>query len=71
MTQQSSECIGVTYRYLKTRCAAAGTSLKSICEEAGIVPQALTPWKSKDPKSIETLRKLEAVLDKLENKTKE
>lgn len=69
-TDSSPKVTGVTYRYLQTRCAAAGVSLTKVCEAAGIVLPQIQKWREKDPKSIETLRKLEAVLEQKESETR-
>lgn len=69
-TEQSSEVTGITYRYLQTRCAASGVSLTKVCELAGVQMQQVQTWKKRDPKSIETLRKLEAVLFYKERKAR-
>lgn len=68
--ETSPESTPVTYTYLKTRCAAAGTTLKALCEEAGIHPQTLTAWKHREPKSIARLNRLKSVLDRLEEETR-
>lgn len=60
-----------TYRYLKSRCAANGVTLKSICESADVTYQVVCNWKHKDPLSIQILRSIEAKLDELDKQNRD
>lgn len=57
------------YRSLKVRCAVAGVTLAQICRDAGVDRRTLDKWKRKTPKSIESLRRLEAIIERAELNT--
>lgn len=51
---------------IKERAERLGVSMLSLCNDLGIDYTSLQRWKSKDPKSITTYRKLVGKLDELE-----
>ena len=50
---------------LKLRAFSKGVSLTKVCDMAGINRGVLTHWAKKEPKTLTTLRKINAVLDTL------
>lgn len=52
---------------LKIRCAKAGISLSKLCNEAGIDRSVVERWKKEEPKTLQTLRKLESTLQEKYN----
>jgi transposase-like protein len=54
-----------TYTSLKIQCAEAGTSITEVCRRAGIQHQVIHAWKNNEPKSIKTLKRLEALINEI------
>ena len=50
---------------LKLRAVSKGVSLTKVCDMAGINRGVLSHWAKKEPKTLTTLRKINAVLDTL------
>jgi hypothetical protein len=48
---------------LKIKCAAAGTNLTEVCRMVNVSRQNLEMWKKKEPKTIQTLRKIELAIE--------
>lgn len=50
---------------LKLRAVSKGVSLTKVCDMAGVNRGVLSHWAKKEPKTLTTLRKINAVLDTL------
>lgn len=55
-----------TYSSLKAECEKAGISLSQLCREADVDRSVVERWKTKDPKSIETLNALKSALARIQ-----
>lgn len=55
-----------TYKHLRVRCAQVGTDLTKLCRMAGVNRSALDKWSEKEPKTLITLKRLQAALDLME-----
>jgi nitrate/TMAO reductase-like tetraheme cytochrome c subunit len=64
MTKDTSNVTEV-YGSLREQCKRAGVSLRYACERAGIPYDAVTKWKRKTPKSIDTLYTLEKAIESI------
>jgi len=53
---------------LKVRCVKARTSIKEVCDRAGVTPATIRNWSKEEPKSIKIYR---AVMDAIESIEKE
>lgn len=53
----------VTYNSLRVRCAELGTDLTKVCRKAGVNRSALDKWSRQEPKTLETLHRINAALD--------
>lgn len=53
----------VTYNSLRLRCAELGTDLTKLCRKAGVNRSALDKWSKQEPKTLETLHRLNAALE--------
>ena len=60
--------VGRTYQKIKERADALNVSISLVCREAGVDRSIIERWKSKDPKSIDTLNAINAAFEKLEKK---
>lgn len=52
---------------LKIKCVEAGTSLNQICKRIGLNPQVITSWEKQEPKSIRTLKAIEAAIAEVQS----
>ena len=60
--------VGKTYQEIKNRCESLNVSISLVCREAGVDRSIIERWKSKDPKSIDTLNAINKAFEKLEKK---
>lgn len=51
-----------TFDYLTRICEEAGTNLTEACREADIDRSTVERWKEKEPKTVEIISQLEAVI---------
>ena len=55
------------FEEIKTKCEKLGISLSKLCRDASVDRSILERWKLSNPKSIETLNKLNEQLKKIED----
>lgn len=60
----------VTYKSLRIRCAQLGTDLTKLCRKAGVNRSALDKWSKQEPKTLVTLKRLNAALELMESEAK-
>ncbi len=47
---------------LNMKAVAAGTNLTAVCRKAGVNRMTISKWKSREPKTLTILRKLEQAI---------
>lgn len=50
------------YEHFRTRCEKAGISMRQLAKEVGVTPQNFTQWKVREPHTLITIRKMDAIL---------
>lgn len=58
----SSNVTNPTFAYLKNACAVRGITLLELAERSNVPYTTLIKWASKEPKTMETLRRLKKTL---------
>ncbi len=53
------------YEQLQQECDALGITVHNLCVQSEVDPSAVSRWNGKEPKTILTLRALQATIDKL------
>jgi transcriptional regulator with XRE-family HTH domain len=51
---------------LKVRCAKVGTTLKEVCDRAGVSPATIHNWRKNEPHSLRIYRGLSAAIEDIE-----
>lgn len=60
-----------TVKSLKIRCAELGTTLTNVCRNVGVHPNVMSNWAKEEPKSIRTLKAIEAEIERLAKEQRE